>query len=75
MKDYKQAKNVSVTVRIEEEIFNLLNKICKDERRSGISEVARFLLMRGVELYKRDGRLFDPDDDVEQNLNSHKKGA
>jgi len=60
MEDTKQTKNVSVTVRVDEETWKLLKQINKQDRRSGVSDVARLLLERGKELWKVDGRLYDP---------------
>ena len=60
MDNTKPSKNVSVTVRIDEETWALLSQINKQDRRGGVSEVARLLLERGKELWLKDGRLYDP---------------
>lgn len=60
MDEKKPTKNVSVTVRIDEETWALLSAINEQDRRGGVSEVARLLLERGTELWRKDGRLFDP---------------
>ena len=60
MDDTKPTKNVSVTVRIDEETWKLLSEINRQDRRGGVSEVARLLLERGKGLWEKDGRLYDP---------------
>lgn len=66
MDDIKLTKNVSVTVRIDEETWKLLSQINKQDRRGGVSEVARLLLERGKELWRKDGRLYDPETDPKE---------
>lgn len=55
----KSNKNLSVTIRIDEETWNLLSEINRKDRRSGVSDVARLLLLRGRDLYLTDGKLFE----------------
>jgi hypothetical protein len=57
----KQGLNKTLAFRVSDETYDSLELIMERERRIE-SDVSRELLKRGLAAYRRDGRLFEPEE-------------
>jgi hypothetical protein len=66
MPDEERLTDTIPAFRVKDEVSKVIRGIVKADRRN-ISDVTRALLERGVAAYKRDGKLFEPQDETEAN--------